>query len=65
MGEYVIVFLMILLWCYLSTCLFLIAVNSGFYTQSIPLIDTNGTYQIHSFIPFGVFTDYFNKKVYE
>ena len=49
------------MWVYLTICLFFIGIKSDFYIESLPIIDNSGKcYQLYSFIPLCVFTNYFN-----
>ena len=58
-----ILFVFIIIWVYLTVCLFLMGIGKSFYIQTIPIIKNDETYIIHSFIPLCLFTSYFNKLV--
>ncbi len=56
----------IIICIYIIICLFAIFANGGnIYTESIPFIDDQGTYQIYSLIPLTIFTNIFDKKIYK
>jgi len=57
--------ILIAMFIYSTTCLFLIGMSCDFYMSSIPFEDIDGNYyQIHNFIPLCLFTNFFNKKIY-
>jgi len=62
------IIIFVLLWLYTSLCLFIICIGGiNMYSISTPMMDTNTRtlYQIYSYIPLCMFTDYFNKKIYD
>jgi hypothetical protein len=64
MLEHLVVIMLVIMWIYSSICIFLMFSGGKYYIESIPIMDTVGTYQIYNFIPLRLFTTYFDKKIY-
>jgi len=66
--DYICIIILISLWLYTSMCLFIIFLGGcSMYTISTPIrCDKNQEryYQIYSYIPLCIFTNYFNKQVF-
>lgn len=58
-------YFLILIFIYSTLCLFFILINnSNYYIETIPIQDENGVYQNYYYIPFFIFSNYFDKKIY-
>ena len=67
--DYICIIILISLWLYTSMCLFIILIigDCSMYTISTPMVCDKSPeryYQIYSYIPLCIFTNYFNKRVF-